>query len=484
MQENNQLLKKKVISGLAWKFGERIIAQLTSFIVSVILARLLLPSDYGAVALVMVFISIANVFVSAGFGNALVQKKDVDNLDFSSVFYINIAVSLILYIALFLAAPFIAGFYNMPVLSQVIRVLGIVVIIAAIKSVQQAYVSREMIFQRFFWSTLFGTLISGIVGVYMAYKGFGVWALVAQYLTNSFIDTAILWFTIRWRPVLKCSWKRARGLVSFGWKILLSALLETGYNELRSLLIGKIYSAGDLAFYNQGDKYPKLIVANINDSISSVLFPAISKVQENTEKVKTLTRRAIQVSSYVMWPMMVGLGVIAEPLVRIVLTEKWLPCVPYIRIFCFVYGLWPIHDSNLQALKAMGRSDLYLGLEIIKKIAGIIALLASVKYGPLAIAWSLVITSIASAFINSAPNRRLLNYSYKEQFMDLMPPFFLSVVMAVVIYPVSLTRLPDLLLIIIQIISGIIVYLVSSVITRQKSFKYLSDIIKHRDISR
>lgn len=478
MQGEEQLLKRQVISGLVWKFGERITAQSVSFIVSVILARLLLPSDYGAVALVMVFITIANVFVSSGFGSALVQKKEADSLDFSSVFYINIAMSLVLYMILFLTAPYIAGFYKMPVLMPVIRVLGIRIIIAAVNSIQQAYVAKNMLFKRFFWSTLSGTLFSGIAGVYMAYNGFGVWALVAQYLINVFIDTTVLWFTVRWRPILKCSWKRTKELVRFGWKILASALLDTGYSELRNLLIGKIYSADDLAFYNQGDKYPKLIVVNINDSISSVLFPAISLIQDDKERVKAMTRKAIQVSSYVMWPLMVGLGIVAEPVVRIVLTDKWLPCVPYIRIFCFTYGLWPVHDSNLQALKAMGRSDLFLKLEIIKKVIGLIVLLISIKFGPLVIAESLILTSIISAFINSAPNCKILKYSYKEQFADLFSAIIVSIIMAIIVYPISYMNLPDIIVILLQIILGIVVYIIISILTKQDAFIYLIQLFR------
>ena len=478
--KNESSLKSKVFSGLFWKFGERIAAQLISLIVSIILARLLLPADYGAVALVMVFITIANVFVSSGFGNALIQKKDADNLDFSSVFYINIALSLVLYAIIFICAPFIAQFYDMEILSPALRVLGIRIPIAAINTVQQAYVSRNMLFKRFFWSTLFGTLASGVVGVVMAYHGFGVWALVAQYLVNTSVDTIVLWFTVRWRPNLAFSWKRAKSLLSFGWKILVSGLIDTGYNQLRSLVIGKMYTSSDLAYYNQGDKYPSLIVVNINTSISSVLFPAMSQHQDNREKVKQITRRAIQVSSYVMWPLMLGLAVVAEPLVSLVLTDKWLPCVPYLRVFCFTYGLWPIHTSNLQALNAIGRSDLFLKLEIIKKTMGIIALLISMQFGPLAMARSLIITGIISTIINSAPNRKLLNYSYFEQMKDLLPSLGLSIVMAVIIYPISLLGLSDFLTIVLQVALGIIIYVIESKISKQPSFNYLLGLIKEK----
>lgn len=473
--------KKIVLSGLFWKFGERITAQFVSMFVSIILARLLSPDDYGAVAMVMVFITIANVFVSNGFGNALIQKKDVDTLDFSSVLYINIAVSILIYAILFVAAPFIAGFYDMPVLTPVLRVLGIRIPVAAVNSIQHAYVSRNMLFKKFFWSTLFGTVISGIAGIIMAYKGFGIWALVAQYLINTCTDTVVLWFTVKWRPILSCSIERAKPLIKYGWKLLVSGLLDTGYTQIRSLLIGKIYSSADLAFYDHGDRYPQLIVININSSIGSVLFPAMSQFQNDKNKIKEITRRSIQVCSYVIWPMMVGFAIIAEPLIRLLLTDKWLPCVPFLRIFCFTYGLWPIFTANLQALNAIGRSDIFLKLEIIKKLFGLIVLVISIPFGTLAIAEGLIITSIANIFINAAPNVKLLNYSFKEQLSDLLSPLALSAFMAVLIFPISRTELNDVAVILIQIVCGAIVYLMGSIISKQKGFLYILNFFKKKE---
>ena len=479
MENNNETnIKSKVFSGLLWKFGERIAAQLISLIVSIILARLLLPSEYGAVALVMVFITIANVFVSSGFGNALIQKKDADNLDFSSVFYINILLSIGLYFIIFFCAPLVAQFFEMEILAPALRVLGIRIPIAAINTVQQAYVSRNMLFKRFFWSTLFGTLISGVVGVIMAYQGFGVWALVTQYLVSTSVDTVVLWFTVRWRPDRAFSLTRAKELLSFGWKLLVSGLIDTGYTQLRALIIGKMYTSSDLAFYNQGDKYPSLIVVNINASISSVLFPAMSKMQDEREKVKLMTRRSIQVSSYVMWPLMIGLAVVAEPMVSLLLTDKWLPCVPYLRFFCITYGLWPIHTSNLQALNAIGRSDLFLKLEIIKKVIGLAALLISMQFSPLAMAGSMVITGVISTFVNSAPNRKLLNYTYREQLKDLLPSFAMAAVMGAIVYPVIFLGLSNVVTLIIQIGAGIVIYLLLSKLTKSSSYTYVMDIAK------
>lgn len=473
--------KKTVFSGLFWRFGEGITSQLVTLLVSMFLARLLSPNDFGAVALVMVFITLANVFVSNGFGNALIQKKDADNLDFSSVLYINIAVSIVLYAILFICAPFIAGFYGIPILSPVLRVLGIRIPIAAVNSIQHAYVSRNMLFKRFFWSTLIGTVLSGIAGVIMAYKGFGIWALVAQYLINTLTDTIVLWFTVKWRPVLACSWKRAKPLIKYGWKLLVSGLLDTGYTQLRSLLIGILYTSEDLAFYKQGETYPQLISAGINSTIGSVLFPAMSQLQDDKDKIKEFTRRSIQTCSYVVWPLMFGIAAVSVPLVRVLFTEKWLPCVPFLCIFCLSYGFWPIHTANLQAINALGRSDIFLKLEIIKKVYGLVFLLVSLPFGPLGIAGGLIVTDIISVFVNAAPNVKLLGYSFGEQISDLFSPFILSLIMAAVVFPISQTGLNDITVLLIQVFCGIAVYLIGSVISKQKGYLYILDFLKKRE---
>ena len=360
--------ENKTIQNFIWRFLERCGAQGVTFIVSIVLARLLDPSLYGTIALVTVFTTIMQVFVDSGMGNALIQKKDADDLDFSSVFWFNLCMCIILYILMYISAPLIAAFYKTPELTPIVRVLSLILIISGVKNVQQAYVSRNMLFKRFFFSTLGGTIGAAIVGITMACYGFGVWALVAQMLFNATVDTIILWITVKWRPKKQFSIKRLKQLFSFGWKLLLSSLLDTIYNDLRQLIIGKIYSKDDLAQYNQGKKFPQLIVTNINTSIDSVLLPTMSKAQDNPQVVKSMTSRAIKISTYIMMPFMVGIAVCAEPLVRFVLTDKWLPCILFLRIFCITFAFYPIHTANLNAIKAMGRSDLFLILEIIKKL--------------------------------------------------------------------------------------------------------------------
>lgn len=467
-----------VISNLVWRFAERCGAQIVSFIVSIVLARILAPEDYGTIALVTVFTAILQVFVDSGLGTALIQKKDADEIDFSSVFYFNFVVCLILYLGMFAAAPFIADFYGDVTLVPVIRILSLTIVISGVKGIQQAYVSRNMLFKRFFFSTIGGTIFSAVLGIAMAYAGFGIWALVAQQLSNTFIDTLILWITVRWRPTKSFSWTRLKYLLSFGWKLLVSSLLDTAYNNLRNLIIGKMYSSSDLAFYNQGDKFPKVIVTNINASIDSVLLPTMSSAQDDKERVKQMTRRAIKTSTYVMAPLMMGLAFCAEPIVSLVLTDKWLPCVPFLRIFCITYMFWPVHTANLNAINAMGRSDWFLRLEIIKKIMGMTILLSTMWFGVMAMAYSLLLSSVLSQIINSWPNRKLLGYGYLEQVRDFAPGILLAVIMGICVYFISFLHLSTIVTLLIQFIVGAAIYIGVSAILKLEEFEYLLGMVK------
>ena len=468
-----------VITNFFWRFLERCGAQGVTFIVSIVLARLLDPTVYGTVALVTIFTTIMQVFVDSGMGNALIQKKDADDLDFSSVFYFNMAMCSVLYLIMFFAAPLIASFYRMPELTAIVRVLSFVVVISGVKNVQQAYVSRHLMFKRFFFSTLGGTIGAAVIGIAMAYLGFGVWALVAQMLFNAAVDTTILWITVKWRPKKMFSFQRLKSLFSYGWKLLASSLIDTVYNDLRQLIIGKKDSSGDLAYYNQGKKFPQLIVTNINTSIDSVLLPTMSKAQDDMAAVRSMTRRAIKTSTFLMMPAMIGLAVCAEPLVQLILTEKWLPCVLFLRIFCITYAFYPIHTANLNAIKAMGRSDLFLKLEIIKKTVGIIAILITMWISVQAMAYSFLVTTILNQIINSWPNKKLLNYSYLEQVKDMMPQILLSLGMGAAIYAVSFLHLSASLTLLIQIPLGVLVYWSGSRIFHVESYTYIIEMVKN-----
>ena len=467
-----------VTKNLLWRLFERLGAKGVEFLVSIVLARILAPEVYGEIALITVFITILQVFVDSGLGNALIQKKDADQTDFSTVFYFNIVFCLGLYFLLFLAAPLIANFYEDSNLTPVIRVLGLTIVISGVKNVQQAYVSKHMLFKRFFFATLGGTIGAAGVGIAMAYLGCGIWALVAQQIFNVLVDTIILWITVKWRPIKAFSFERLKKLYSYGWKLLASHLLDTVYSEIRQLIIGKKYSSADLAYYNRAKQFPLFVTTNVNTSINSVLFPAMSNVQDEKARVKSMTRRAIKTSTYIMTPFMVGMAVCGEPLIRLVLTEKWLPAAPYLVIFCITYTFLPIHSANLNAIKAMGRSDIFLKLEIIKKVIGMVLLLSTMWFGVMAMAYSLLVSSVTSQLINSWPNRKLLDYKYEEQLLDILPCLGISVAMGIPVYFVKYIGLPDIATLSIQFVLGVVLYIGLSKLFHIDSFHYVLTTVK------
>lgn len=462
----------KVLSNLIWRFFERVGAKLISVVVQLILARLLAPEVFGTVAIVLVITDILQVFVESGFGTALIQKKDADELDFSSVFFFNIAACLVLYLLLFLCAPLIAHVYRNLQLTKIIRVVGLILIISGVRNVQQAYVSRNMLFKRFFFANLGGIIVAAAVGIFMAFKGYGVWAYVVQYLVNNLVGTLILWFTVPFRPERAFSFERLKGLFAYGWKLLVSSLLNTISDKLRPLIIGYKYSEADLAFYNEGILFPNLIVENVNTSIDSVLLPALSDEQDDVVRVKAMTKRAVGVASYVMWPLMIGLLVCAEPLVRLVLTEKWLPCVPFIRIFCLYYALFPIHTANLNAIKSIGRSDIFLKLEIVKKVLDLAVVIITLFIGVRAMAIGLLLEGVVNLFINSLPNAKLINYSFIEQMKDIAPSALAAFFMGLCCFAVTLLGLKDILTLLIQVPLGACIYVLISKLFKFESFEY------------
>ena len=457
---------------------ERIGSQLITAIVSIVLARILMPEDYGIISLVTIFITICDVFISSGFGNALIQKANADEVDFSSVFYASLAISAVLYVVLFFTAPLLAGFYENDIITPIIRVMGLRLPIAAVYSVQQAYVSRNMQFRKFFVATLVGTIASGGVGIGMAYGGCGVWSLVGQNMTNVLVNMVVLFFVVRWTPKLIFSFKKIKGLLSYGWKLLVSGLLETGYNQLRGLIIGKMYTTSDLAYYDQGDKYPALIANNINSSMNSVLLSAMSKRQDDREKVKQATRKSIRLSAYLLMPCMIGLACVAEQFVHVILTDKWLPAVPFIQIMCVVYAFYPIHTANLTAIQAMGRSDLFLILEVIKKVVGIAGILISMWFGVLWIAIVSVITTVMASFINAYPNKKLLGYSYWEQVKDILPAIGVSILMGIPVYLMNYLPISSVIILVLQILAGMALYIAFSAVFKMDSFLFLWGFIK------
>ena len=470
--------QRTVFSNMIWRFAERCGSQLLSFVVSIILARLLAPSAYGELALVTVFISILQVFVDSGFGSALIQKKDADELDFSTVFIFNLASCALLYLLMFFAARPIANFYGLPELVPIIRAMSLTLIVSGMINVQQAYVAKNLIFKNFFFATLGGTILAAIVAIWMAYRGYGVWAPVAQSLCSQFTNTAILWLIVKWRPRAQFSFSRLKELFSYGWKILATSLLQTGYNQLQQLFVGKLYTTDDLAYYNKGDSFPSLIVTNVNSSIDTVMLPTMANVQDDRARVRDMTRRTIRVSVYVMAPMMVGLACVAEPLIRLLLTEKWLPAVPFLRIFCVMYVFYPLHTSNLNAIKALGYSGILLRLEIIKKVVGFALLLLSLRFGPLAIALATLAGFLLGLVCNGCANKKLLDYGNFAQLRDIAPNLLLAACMGACVMAVQLLGMGDLATLCVQVLLGAAVYILGSKLLRFDSFDYMLALVK------
>lgn len=476
MSETN--MKSKVLSGLFWKVMENGGTQGIQFIVSIILAKLLTPEEYGIVGLITIFITIANVFVQNGFNTALIQKKNADDVDFSSVFYLSLGVAAVMYAVLFAGAPLIAAFYEEPELVLIVRVLAVILFFGAVTSVQNAVVARRMEFRGLFFATLAAVIISGLLSICMAYKGMGVWALVGQQIAYYFFLMLVLFITVSWKPGLLFSITRVKTLFSFGWKLLCSSLLDTVYNNIYGLVIGKAYNNEVLGYYNRGDQFPKLITNNLGVAIQSVMLPAFSASQSDKPRVKSMVRRSIVTSSFVILPMMAGLIAVAEPMVLVILGEKWLSCVPFLKLMCVAYSFWPIHIANLQAINAMGRSDTFLKLEIIKKTVGVAGLIIGIGFNVYILVILKAVIDFLCTFINAWPNKKLLDYSIIEQWKDILPSAAISIVMGICVFSIQFVISNAVICLIVQIVIGALVYLGLAKLFKLESFNYLLDIVK------
>lgn len=460
---------------------ERFGVQGMQFILQIILARLLSPEHYGVLSIMIIFTSLANVFIQTGFNTALIQDKDVTDEDFSSVLWVTLGISGVLYAVIFITAPFIGTFYEMPELVQPLRVLALMLFPGALNSVQLAKVSRDMDFKKVFFSNLGAIILAGVAGIVVALCNGGLWALVVQTMLNIFIATAVMQFTTKLKIKFVINFERIKVLFKFGWKLLVSGLIDTLYQDIQSLVIGKKYDSATLGFYNRGKQFPQFIITSVNSTVQSVMLPAMAKFQDKRDELKALMRNSITLSAYMIFPLMAGLAGVAKPLVQILLTDKWLPCVPYLQIFCFSSAFNPIHSCNLQAINAMGRSDIFLKLEIIKKSYGLLAVIIAVVFfeSPIAIALTGVITTGISCFVNAAPNKKLIDYSYFEQMKDILPSFMLSVVMFICVFFVGKIGVSPLITLAIQIIVGGATYLGFSAIFKLSPFIQLINIIKN-----
>jgi len=467
------------VHGFFWSFFERIGRQSIHFVISVILARMLMPEQYGVIAMLAIFMAVAQCFIDSGFGSALIQKQDANYIDECSMFYFNIALGFIAAVLLCLAAPWIASFYNTPILVPLTQALSLNLIINAFGIIQTTLLTKRINFKSQMKFTLTATIVSGCIGVTMAYTGFGVWSLVAQSISSNLVRTVLLWLFLSWRPSLLFSFNSLRSMFAFGSKIFFSGLFDNVYNNLIPIIIGKMFSAADLGFYTRAYSLQQLPADNIAQPVARVTYPVFSSVQGDKPRLKRGVRKALTTLVMINFPLMIGLAIVAKPLVHILLTEKWLPCVPYLQLLCGIGLLYPLHVINLNVLKAQGRSDLFFRLEIIKKVLAVAFIFSTFQWGISMMIMGQIAVSFISYFLNSYYTGKFLDYSIMEQFRDISHSFLLSILMAVGVYMINFLPISQQsLLLTAQIATGIVLYTVLCQITKLPSFMQSLEMIK------
>lgn len=444
------------------------------------MARILLPSDYGMIGMLAIFIAIAQVLIDSGFSNALIQKKDRSEVDYSTVFYFNIVVGLVLYFILFFSSPLIANFYNTPELSSLTRVVALNLFINSLSVVQRAILSIKIDFKTQAKASLNAAWISGGVGIAMAYTGWGVWSLAVQTVLNAFINTVLLWFFLKWWPLKVFSYRSFKELFSFGSKLLASGLLDVTYRNIYTLVIGKKFASADLGYYTRADQFAQFPSSNLTGIIQRVTFPVLSEIQDDTERLATAYRKFLRLSAFLIFPLMTGLAAVAYPFIHFLLTEKWSFAALLLQVLCFSYMWYPIHAINLNLLQVKGRSDLFLKLEIYKKILGVVVLCVTIPMGLVAMCYGMIVSSLLALVINTFYTGKLIGVGLVKQLRDLSPALFYSFSMAIVVYTVIHLFDNQLVQLVIGITVGIIYYLLISYLTKSEDLREFLLLIKRK----
>lgn len=427
-------LKNQTIKGLFWSSVERFSVQGVQFLIGIVLARILLPSDYGLIGMIAIFLSLSQALIDSGFSQALIQKKETSEKDYNTVFHFNFIIAVVVYGLLFILAEPIAVFYKEPVLVNLVRVIGLNIIFSSLSIVQIAKLSKSLDFKLQTKATLTSVIISGGVGIYLAFSNWGVWALVVQGLLRSSINTVLLFILTRWRPKFIFSKESFKTLFSFGSKLLLSGLLNAIFNNIYLIIIGKFYNVKELGYYTRANQFQQLPSETITVILQRVTFPVLSSIQNEQKKLENYYKKFIRFSAFIIFPIMIGLVVIASPLIKVVLTDKWVSAVPFLQLLCFVGILYPIQVINLNVLKVKGRSDLFLKLEIYKKILILLAIVTTFSFGIKALIIGQIICSFISLYINTYYTKKLINYSFFNQIKDLLPILLASIFMGIIIF--------------------------------------------------
>lgn len=479
----NSNIQQRAFSGVLWKFVEKIGTQLIQFIIQIVLARMLMPEDYGIVGLLTIFITISDVFIQQGFTTALIQKKDVDEVDFSSVYFANIIMAVIIYIVLFATAPLVSIFYNEANLTMIMRVMSINVIFGSICAVHNAIMAKNLDFKKSFFRNLANIFTQGVVGITFAYMNFGVWALVFSKIFGTLVGAFVLCFTVKWKPKAVLSFKRVKSLFHYSSKLLGTNLLNTLFNNIHSLIIGRYFPKSELGYYQRGQQIPQAFMTAIDGSLNEVLYPTLSIMQDDKKRLKSALQRSMKTSMFITLPILMGVLSMAEPLTIILLTEKWLPSVPFMQLTCIICSFWPL-SARSHALNAIGRSDVTFKLSIIAKGLTLFFIIICIKFGVYAIMLGTLCASFITVWITSYYVNKYINYSIKELIVDLAPSVILSIIMLITVMLIGRVKLFIYLKLIIQIITAIIIYVGGARLFKVDSYLYLSSIIKKRIIKK
>ncbi len=473
----DQNLQKRALGGMVWKFLEKICGQGMQLVIQIVLARLLLPEEYGLVGLLTIFITISDVFILQGLTTALIQKKNADEKDYSSVFFANILMSCVLYAILFLIAPIIADFYNEPSLTGIMRILSLNVLFGAFAAVPNAILSRKLDFKKSFLRNISNVSVQGIVGITFAFLGAGAWAMVYSKVFGTLVGALVLMATVNWWPKLTFSLERVKKLFSFSSKILATNLLNTVFNNIHSLIIGKAFNTAELGYYQRGQQTPQTVMTSLDGSMTEVLYPTFSKLQNDLKAMKVAISKSISISMFIVLPAMFGLIAIAEPLTIVLLTEKWLPSVPFMQLSCVICMLWPL-SHRTHALNALGKSNVTLKLSLIGKSITLVLIFICLPIGIYAIMIGSIISSLINLLISSYYVKKYIGYTLFDIIKDVMPSFILAAIMSVSVYAVRLIPMAPILVLILQIIVGVGIYLFLCSMFRPKPYTVLLNMLK------
>ena len=480
MSNSKVSLKERTFYGIMWSGVERFSVGGIMFLLQIVMARMLSPEDYGIVGMLAIFVAVAQSFVDSGFSNALIQKNDRTELDYSTVFYFNVVVGCVFYLLLFFSSPFIASFYKTPILLELTRVIGLSILFNSLTVVQRAKMTIAIDFKTQTKASFLAVVLSGVLGIWMAYAGCGVWAIAIQTVSNTGLNMILLWIYSSWKPKKVFSWNSFHRLFSFGSKLLLAGLIDTIYRNIFTLIIGKKFTKVELGNYTRADQFCQFPSANITGILQRVTFPILSELQNDDERLKLVYRKFLRLSAFVIFPLMIGLAAISRPFILLVLTEKWEGAIVLMQVLCLGYLWYPIHAINLNLLQVKGRSDLFLRLEIIKKSVGIGILFVTIRYGVLTMCMGTIVGGIIGLIFNTYYTGKLIQLGFVKQMLDLFPILINSIVMGGLVYFLTCLLSGYMLQILLGSIGGIIYYLVSSHIFHSQDLKYLFSLVKRK----